>query len=323
MGCTQSNKDESYNFYDNIETYLNAIKSSENGDTQQKVSTECSSMSTAFYNRKNPKVAKSICEKFLKLYISLNEPLSKGKNDATYLSAVNFLNYWLNAELKKKLFKENIDVNDFYDNLETYAQSIDAISFLNIKEICVIKNDELNNMNILYNIYSNYYNVYNESDIVCNTKATCIDYSKKCVQDYKKLIIKCPQIQSDFCKAIDMFKNKYESLNKSTKSNGDFHSKDLISLPSYQEALEEYQSQLYRKKITIATISIICSIFGIILILFYLYKFTPFGKWLPINKKNQEKRHLIKEKMYNYIDNSNEYSTYNEYTPYRFGYNST
>ncbi|KMZ76784.1 hypothetical protein PVIIG_05385 [Plasmodium vivax India VII] len=227
-------------------------------------------MSKAFY--KNSEVAKSLCEDFLKLYISLKDSVSKPNNNPNYLSAVGFLNYWLNAELKKKMFNENIIVNDFYDVLEPYALSIGSINFSSIDEISVIKNDELNNMNILYNIYSNYYNVYNESDIVCNTKATCIDYSKKCVQDYKKLIIKCPQIQSDFCKAIDKFKNKYESLNKSTKSNGDFHSKDLISLPSYQEALEEYQSQLYRKKITIATISIICSIFGIILILFYLYK---------------------------------------------------
>ncbi|KMZ77409.1 hypothetical protein PVIIG_05631 [Plasmodium vivax India VII] len=272
MGCPQSNKDESYNFYNNIETYLNAIKSSENGDTQQKVSTECSSMSTAFYNRKNPKVAKSICEKFLKLCISLNEPLSKDKNDATYLSAVNFLNYWLNAELKKKLFKENIYVNDFYDNLETYAQSIDTISFLNIKEICVIKNDELDNMNILYNIYNNYYNVYNESDIVCSSKATCLDYSNKCVQEYKKGIIKCKTNDSEFCKAIKEFQNKYDILIGDKKTKNGFSTSELKSLPSHAEVLQEYGSELNRRKITIVTISIMCAIFGIILILFYLYK---------------------------------------------------
>ncbi|SCA60798.1 Plasmodium variant antigen protein Cir/Yir/Bir, putative [Plasmodium vivax] len=301
MTRCESPKEGMFKFFENIDRYINAVKSPENASTQQEVSRECTLMSNYFYRNKNPGVAKSICEQFLKLYISLNEYVSKIKTDPTYLSAVHFLNYWLNAELKKKLFKENIDVNDFYDNLETYAQSIDAISFLNIKEICVIKNDELDNMNILYNLYSNYYNVFNGSNIVCATKESCLEYSKQCFQEYKKGIIKCENNDSDFCKAIKEFENKYDSLKRGNKTNNGFNSKELMPLPSYEQAFEEYQSELNRR-ITI---------------------FTPFGKWLPINKKNQEKRHAMKEKMYNFIDNSNEYSTYNEYTPYRFGYNST
>ncbi|VUZ99496.1 PIR protein [Plasmodium vivax] len=323
MGCPQNNKPESYSFFKNIMVYLDAVKGSENNETPQEVTKECTSMSSNHYKNKNPKIAKSICEQFLKLYKLLNNSVSKPKGDPTYVSVVNFLNYWLNTELKKKMYNENICVKDFCDNLETYSYGIVDIKMHSNDEIYVIKNDDLENMNILYNLYSNYYNVYNGSNIVCTAKDTCLEYSKKCFEEYKKGIIKCEKSESDFCKAIRVFESEYKSLKQQNKSNDDFNSKDLITLPSYEEAFNEYLSELKRRNITIATISIICSIFGIILILFSLYKFTPFGKWLPINKKDQEKRHVMKEKIYNFIDNSNEYSTYNKYTPYRFGYNST
>ncbi|CAG9479383.1 unnamed protein product [Plasmodium vivax] len=303
MGCPRNNTNESYSFFENIEVYLNAVKSSGNTPTPKEVSKECTSMSDIFYKNNNPEVAKSICEQFLKLYKSLIDTLSpsRDKTGPSDLRFMDFLNYWLNAELKKKMYNKNICVRHFYDDLDNYAYDAINYSLYNYDKIYVIKNDDLENMNILYNLYSNFYIVYDGSKIVCDRKDTCLEYSKKCVQEYKKGIIKCKEKGSVFCQAIEKFNGKYESLQSSSKSKGDFNSKDLISLPSYEQAFEEYQSEL-NKRITI---------------------FTPFGKWISINKKNQEKRHVMKEKMYNYIDNSKEYSIYNEYTPYRFGYNST
>ncbi|KMZ76631.1 hypothetical protein PVIIG_06428 [Plasmodium vivax India VII] len=259
-----------YKFFDDIKEYIDAVKNSENTEAPQEISHECTLMSTSFY-KNNPEVAKSICVQFLKLYKSLYNFKSKDISDPTYLSAVHFLNYWLNAELKKKMFNKNVCVKDFYDHMETYAQFIDNIHIYSYDEICVIKNDELDNMNILYNLYSNYYNVFNGSNIVCATKESCLEYSKQCFQEYKKGIIKCENNDSDFCKAIKEFENKYDSLKRGNKTNNGFNSKELMPLPSYEQAFEEYQSELNRR-ITIVTISIICSIFGIIIILFYLYK---------------------------------------------------
>ncbi|KMZ90592.1 hypothetical protein PVMG_05739 [Plasmodium vivax Mauritania I] len=261
-----------YKFFENIKEYLDAVKSSEKDNTQHEVSTECTKMSTAFYGKKKPEVAKSICEIFLKLYKSLNNFVSKDKTDLNYLSATCFLNYWLNAELKKKLFNENVSVQDFYDDLENYALLMNTINFRTIDEIYIIKNDDLENMNILYNLYTNYYNVFNGRNIVCTTKDTCLEYSRQCVQEYKKGIIKCKTNDSEFCKAIKEFQNKYDILIGDNKTKNGFSTSELKSLPSHAEVLQEYGSELNRRKITIVTISILCSIFGIILILFYLYK---------------------------------------------------
>ncbi|KMZ89353.1 hypothetical protein PVBG_06189 [Plasmodium vivax Brazil I] len=229
-------------------------------------------MSSNRYKNKNPKVAISICEQFMKLYKSLHDSKGKPKGDLTSVSVVNFINYWLNTELKKKMYNEKVCVNDFCDNLETYAQGIVDIKMHSNDEIYVIKNDDLDNMNILYNLYTNYYNVFNGSNIVCTTKDTCLEYSRQCVQEYKKGIIKCKTNDSEFCKAIKEFQNKYDILIGDNKTKNGFSTSELKSLPSHAEVLQEYGSELNRRKITIVTISIMCAIFGIILILFYLYK---------------------------------------------------
>ncbi|KMZ96073.1 hypothetical protein PVNG_06434 [Plasmodium vivax North Korean] len=188
-----------------------------------------------------------------------------------YINDWTFLNYWLNYELNKSPFYKNIFVNEFYNNMENYILHILGYVFFINDEIYDINKDELDKIHILFNLYSNYYGIINEGNIVCKTKDICLDFSNKCAEEYKKGIIKCENIDSDFCRNIDQFKRKYVSLKESDKSKDDFNSNELIPLPTYDQALQEYHSELNRK-ITIVTISILCSIFGIILILFYLYK---------------------------------------------------
>ncbi|CAI7724323.1 hypothetical protein PVPAM_000044800 [Plasmodium vivax] len=322
MTRCESSKKGIYEFFKEIDKYIEAENSADSTTPPPKTSSECNYFSTLGYNSENPSLAKEICEKFVKRYKTLNPTLIVSREDLNYKNNWAFLNYWLNYELNKSTFNKNTCVKNFYNYMENYIFDILEYGFFISDEIFDINKDELDKLHILFNLYSNYHQIINEANIACNTKDTCLDYSKKCVLEYKKGIIQCPNNISDFCKVIEQFKIKYDGLKSKPKSSRHFSTSELISLPSHEEALNEYPSEL-NKKITIVTISILCSIFGIILILFYLYKFTPFGKWLPINKKNQEKRHAMKEKMYNFIDNSNEYSTYNEYTPYRFGYNST
>ncbi|VUZ93027.1 PIR protein [Plasmodium vivax] len=312
-----------YKFFEQIERYIKAEKDAENAVVPPDISKECISFSKVLYKSEYPSIAKQICEKFAKRYISLYPSLDMSTSDPNYIKDWAFLNYWLNCELNKSVLYKNTYVKEFYHGMEGYVQDKLNYLLLTNDEIFDINKDELDKIHILFNLYTDYHKIYSNDKLICAQKSICLDYSKKCVEEYKKGIIKCEKNESDFCKAIRVFEKEYERLIQNNKKMGDFNTKDLITLPSYEVALKEYQSELYRRKISIAIISIICSIFGIILILFYLYKFTPFGKWLPINKKNQEKRHAMKEKMYNFIDNSNEYSTYNEYTPYRVGYNST
>ncbi|CAI7724304.1 PIR protein [Plasmodium vivax] len=314
-----------YKFFEQIERYIKAEKDAENTVVPPDISKECISFSEVIYQSTNPSIAKEICEMFVKRYISLNPSMILSRSNTHYIEDCAFLNYWLNYELNKSAFYKNISVKIFYQGMEGYVQDKLNYLLLTNDEIFDINKDELDKIHILFNLYTDYHKIYSKGELICAPKNICLDFSNKCVQEYKKGIIKCQNKESDFCKAIAKFKSTYGTLKENNKSNNHFNSKELIPLPSYEQTSEEFLSLFNRRKnIAIATISIICSIFGTILILFYLYKFTPFGKWIPLNKKrSQGKRHIMNEELYNIIDNYNEDSVYNEYTPYRVGYNST
>ncbi|KMZ77120.1 hypothetical protein PVIIG_06185 [Plasmodium vivax India VII] len=260
-----------YKFFEDIGRYIEAENKAEGITTPHDISKECDSFSKVGYKLENISIAKEICEKFVKRYISLNPSMKMSTSDPNYKNEWAFFNYWLNYEFNKNTFNKHIYVKDFYNDMENYVNVKLNYAVLTNDEIFDINKGELDKMHILFNLYSNYYKIYSNDEIICSQKPICLDYSKKCVQEYKNGIIKCPEIKSDFCNAIEEFENKYETLKKSTKSKDYFNPNELISLPSYQEAFNEYQSEL-NKRIAIVTISIICSIFGIILILFYLYK---------------------------------------------------
>ncbi|KMZ77229.1 hypothetical protein PVIIG_06315 [Plasmodium vivax India VII] len=194
------------------------------------------------------------------------------QRDHEYIYHWASLNYWLNAELNKSTFYKNICVKEFYNNMESYVQDILKYGVLMDDEIFDINKDELDKIHILFNIYSNYQGIINNGEIVCKNENICLDYYRKCFQEYKNGIIMCPKYDTDFCKELEKFQEKYEKI-KNPEPRTNIYDYNIIKpLPSHKEALQEYLSELKRKKITIATLSVICSMFGIILILFCLYK---------------------------------------------------
>ncbi|KNA01555.1 hypothetical protein PVNG_05001 [Plasmodium vivax North Korean] len=265
-------KNFTYKFFENIDRYIKAENNAESTRTPQEISTECDSFSKVLYKSEYPSIAKQICEKFAKRYISLYPSLDRSTSDPNYIKDWAFLNYWLNCELNKSVLYKNTYVKEFYHGMEGYVQEKLKYGFLTDIEIFDINEDKLDDIHLLFNLYSNFHRIINEDKIVCKNENICLDYYSKCVQEYKRGIIKCRKEDSDFCKVIGAFRKKYDALKSKTISSSHFSTSELKSLPSHEEALDEYNNELYRRKITIATISIICSIFGISLILFSLYK---------------------------------------------------
>ncbi|CAG9485762.1 unnamed protein product [Plasmodium vivax] len=284
MACSPGKKEENYDFFEKVDIYIKYADEIKTSTTGSDVSEDCTSLLRGRYTSGNRLVTRNICEEFLKLYKFLKTHQLDQQNYK------RFLNYWLNFRLSEGKHNENICVKQFYDDMESYCvKTFEFVVLLDV--IYDLDKGELDKMNILYNLYYNYYKIFKDDNIVCDGKSTCSQYTKNCLKYYGDGIIKCPNRETDnFCRELDDFRDKYEQLRKRTDiSKNGYKPSDMESLPTRDQAIYLRGSALQNlKNIVIWALYIMGPTVGISLIFLYFYKYTTFGKWICA-KRNKKK----------------------------------
>ncbi|KMZ83231.1 hypothetical protein PVBG_05201 [Plasmodium vivax Brazil I] len=171
---------------------------------------------------------KDICVRFKCLYSLLFDP--NGVNAYSNNENVEFLNYWLNNELKNEMIS-SISAPNFYQKLIFYDILFDSEKRLRDK-IRKIKEEHLKQMDILYDLNTIYNNIKSN---LYDDKQKCINYSNECVQKYKEAIKPCSTNKNTkYCNALMVFKIKYENI-EGIKLFGEHKSECLLPLPSLGE----------------------------------------------------------------------------------------
>ncbi|CAG9485706.1 unnamed protein product [Plasmodium vivax] len=206
-----------------------------------------------------------------------------------------FLNFWINAKLKKYKQDKPICVRTLYIKLTAINGQIEDDNLL--KNLNNIDNNIFENVNILYKLYEFYYKIYKKTNdsISCNGEF-CKQLTDSCFNEYKKGIINCPNDQSEFCRLLKQFESQYKLLKNKSSPSRDFNISELIKLPTYEEVAKEF-GIIDWEDIIIKIFYILGPMFGIMLISLCFNKFNPFGQ-VPCNKlrgQNKKKHNLHDE----------------------------
>ncbi|KMZ83538.1 hypothetical protein PVBG_00618 [Plasmodium vivax Brazil I] len=268
MACSRDKKEENYDFFEKVHIYIEYADQIKTAITESDVSNDCTDLLNGRYNSGNRDITRNICEEFLKLYNFLKSSQEVQQNYK------RFLNYWLNIRIHEDKPNENICVKQFYDDMENYCVKT-LQYFVSTNIFYDMDKDELDKMNILYNLYYNYYKIFNYNNIVCDGKSSCSQYTNNCLKYYGDGIIKCPTGKTDnFCRKLDDFRDKYEKLQKGTDiSNNGYKPSDMESLPTREQAIYLRGRALQNlKDIVIWAMYIIGPTAGLSLIFLYFYK---------------------------------------------------
>ncbi|SBT84042.1 PIR protein [Plasmodium ovale] len=187
-----------------------------------------------------------------------------------------YLNYWINFLLKKNSSNSSICVETFYKKLKAYDQTFDKNNTLNDK-IYDIKNEALQDMNILNNLYTYYGNIYSKitDSSLTGQQSSCSDDNQKCIEKYQKFILNCPDTGNNtpFCTELSNFKKKYDELQEYIYITNECSKVVLKKLPTYSEVKNKYgsTSQKWNGENS-GIITMFPTFWGIIIIIFLTYK---------------------------------------------------
>ncbi|SBS95134.1 PIR protein [Plasmodium ovale] len=324
--------EESYNFFQYFDDYIKYEES-----IQAQWNTSVYKNGCAFDGRINVERLNDvevICAKFKYLYNLLFYSLPNYHKHEEY---AEYLNFWVNSQLKNNKIP-TITVKDFYNNVMLYSFLFDSQKKVQNK-IYDINDDLFTNMEILYDLYRNYYNIL----ILTKTPKTnnnCLQYSTNCVQVYEQAINKCPKDNTVFCKALKDFKEKYDGINNPV-SLKNCKEEELLALPKYKgpslegtlqegqlKFMEEPNDQAEHASTTYFNyvFGFIGTILGIFFTLLILYKYTPFRSRLFRGIINQRKILTNLDETYNQeslLDNSELDHHNSDNMSYNVLYNST
>ncbi|CAI7719069.1 Plasmodium vivax Vir protein, putative [Plasmodium vivax] len=270
MTPVQSEKEELYNFFENIERYIEHGKSIEDIIDMDKSPTYCDSFTEQWGNISGSKeIAKNICIRFISLYKYLSEGKNNYRDNANYKNDCGFLNYWVNWKIQKGEFKEDTSVSDFRGYIDSHV--LHVMGYYVAEDLIYdIDKDELNKMNNLFNLYEKYSKLndlindesgLDKQSLLSVSTECCIDYIKAsniCNPDYNNN----NNINSKFCEKLKNFESEYEKLYKKDGEIGSDISDNFIRLS------ECGNTKIMSNKLLGSMVGII-PLFGI------LYKFTP------------------------------------------------
>ncbi|KMZ98766.1 hypothetical protein PVNG_00560 [Plasmodium vivax North Korean] len=202
---------------------------------------------TSFCNRKtipgteHDQKFETLCKNFIKFFLLLNSEqykrVSPGKRHFDYL------NYWLNDELKPDRKSVTNFIKFLDERLDKKFKGYnDYINFKN--KIYYMNDDIFGRMGILYNLYDNY------SKIIQTSKSTkvCSEYSRTCAEEYKKGIEKYHHTRSSkYYNALKTFRNLYNSIQKDANY---CINKDLSNLPELITIIEKEKEAIEDKAST-------------------------------------------------------------------------
>ncbi|SBT01963.1 PIR Superfamily Protein, partial [Plasmodium ovale curtisi] len=217
--------EESYDFFKYFEEYIKYEKSVDTEWTASAYKNECALNGRIFTGELNQ--LEVICVKFKSFYNSLFFSLS---NYDKHNEFAQFLNFWINYQLKaNKSFSTTVD--SFYNKVKDISFRFDIQNKLKGK-IYDINVEQFTNMKFLYDLYSNYSSIKRINDFSISEN-NCLEYSQKCVKTYEDAIQKCPDDTTIFCKALKVFKGKYDGINKK-EALKNCKVQELLPLPEYK-----------------------------------------------------------------------------------------
>ncbi|SBT78576.1 PIR protein [Plasmodium ovale] len=310
-----SSKPDIYSFFDNFINYKGYEIEMEQTILGGKDKTKCDSFTRD--NRKfGDETANSICVKF-KILCNVIE--SKKKPNPTKLDDRDFayINYWLNGKLRNTTISNKLTAYHFQDTMTNYENDLFKYSKLD-KKLYDITEDDYQNIKLLEYLYLNYYEKFTKiSRLTEEKKILCFEYVKELFDTYKKGIIQCPHDNSNFCKALEHFKRKY---NKIYLEDSDISENctdgELLILPTYSDVS-------LGDKIT-AVGSILGPSFGTLFTMLLMYKFTPFGQWMrhKIGTNKGAHSNLYEQNDELLLDNSDSGYINSDVNPYSISYDS-
>ncbi|KMZ96360.1 hypothetical protein PVNG_06230 [Plasmodium vivax North Korean] len=223
-----------YGFFENINRYIKDGKSIEL--TRPVESAEgCSSFSERWSNEPdNKKIAKNICDNLVRLYKYLSNEKADYKSDINYEKDLAYIRYWVNWKIYKGNFKDNISVSFFYDLVESHALGkLNNYIYINI--INNINENELNKMNILYNLFEKYSELKSIVDTnLEHGKHSLLPLSTACCTHYIKANYICNGDNKNnnpkFCDKLVTFESQYEQLYNEVLQKGSDYYKNFIKL---------------------------------------------------------------------------------------------
>ncbi|SCA60504.1 Plasmodium vivax Vir protein, putative [Plasmodium vivax] len=272
MSCIPQIKNDSYDFFEKLENYINKANADQSEDASGDISAKCDNFSKAWKNSfKNKQIAKNVCEELIKLYKSLDKIKGESQCPMDSKNDCNFFNYWVNFKISKSRLNESVCIEDIYNGIESQFTGSDFYNMFDDGVIYDITKDELDKMNILYNLYEKYtkLNAVIDSTIDLD-KESFLSLSTACCTDYNDANYTCNggnNNDSKFCEKLKTFQSKYEGLQNKIDQNR----------PEYSDFFKSLSKCPNNKIITTAVTG---SIVGLIPLLGILYKFTPMGQVL-------------------------------------------
>ncbi|SBT54327.1 PIR Superfamily Protein [Plasmodium ovale wallikeri] len=277
-----------YIFCLNSPYYESLIKNISDNTDKVKDVDKCDDLSTSMMFSEN-RSSTEICKEFKFLYKSFSEHRAKGisENDTFTDYDYDFLNYWINDNLRENVKTDSINVKEFYEKIKDqddgfFSKNKDLNDYLH-----VIDPDVLVNMKLLYNLYSISEKIINISDQVYSEKGitdeqkSCSYYKKECDENYKKAMDRCLNSNDDFYNALKNFKDAYDIITKpSSNELNDCNSIKFLYFPEYDPVPEKEKKKEEEKEKRIMTIKISSILSVLSLTLPLIYKFTPFGPFL-------------------------------------------
>ncbi|SBT55849.1 PIR Superfamily Protein [Plasmodium ovale wallikeri] len=325
-------KEESYDFFKYFEDYIKYEKSIQTEWNVPSYKNECMFNKRLYAQNLND--LEVICAKFKCFHNSLFYSFSSNNKHNEY---TQYLNFWVNNQLKDNP-AFSTTVNSFYRKLKDISFTFDTKNKLEGK-IYDIDNEQFTNMKFLYDLYSNYSSIKRINDFP-TSENNCLEYAQKCVKTYGDAIKKCPDYNTIFCKALKVFKEKYDGINKK-EALKNCNVQELSPLPEYkaptldmrtseggelssmeQSDQTEHPSNPYFSYVTGFTGSFI----GIFFTFLILYKYTPLrsnlfhtiikGKQMRTNLEEEYNQELL-------LDNSELEHHNSDNMSYNILYNST
>ncbi|CAI7722622.1 PIR protein [Plasmodium vivax] len=229
-----------------------------------------------------------VCQKFNKLISLLRHIDSCSETNKLFKNGVcEYLNFWLNQELKSnnknasvlvKKYSENVKTeNELCFNKKKLADKLHYIDDSNLKE-----------MKLLNELYTYYYEIISKQ--TSDENSSCSEYSQNCARQYKIARYVCIDNNYGLYSALMDFKNTYEKLYEKDLNTGKCNSANIIKLPSEYDILRISLNGL--NKLTLKTMmsaALLGPIIVFFLLLIYFFMFTPLGTYVCVKERRKKK----------------------------------
>ncbi|SBS81963.1 PIR Superfamily Protein [Plasmodium ovale curtisi] len=308
-----SNERDIYSFFESFKEYKIYENQMEIKFTGDNGTTTCDSFLSD--NRKfGAESANIACVKFKMLYTIIEQNRQK-KSKFVDDKDFAYLNYWLNVLTRKSTSSNSVTLNEFQKKMSSIEEIFTTVTF--DKKLFDIKDEDYNNMILLSDIDDNHSQIFQNTSNMGNEIKPCLQYFQEYINTYKKGIIQCPHDDTSFCRALNHFKKKYEeTFFEQFGITEKCSDKELLKLPTYKNVSIE-------DKITVVG-TILGPSLGMLLASVFLYKLTPFGKWIHSKLEIKKGAHsnLYEKNDELLLDNSDSSYMYSRENPYRLSFES-